>query len=1000
MKKFLAILLLGFSSCYAQTVTAETTTPNLITSGTTHTWTGVSTGAIPSGCGSNGSGGCAGGPGPLYDPATNTIHFSYGQATVGQTIAINNALSSVGAGVKVNGYNYSYDVRNLNGDNRQTSTDTFSITTKMTSNTGATLLTATENYNTKFDWTSFSSSKTATTPYDLTNLGSLSFSVTGMDNGYWGGYFGPQVRNANMSLRYTVDPCAANPAFSTTCANYSTNIITSPNLLTAGSSYAINQALSLTGSGVMIHGFNYGYNYNVGGTVCTAWNQDGSCSWTMNSSLTVINRISDNNGTIIYNQGDVYNTATSGTKDVTYLFPTSKPLTSLGSFSMLYGGSGSYSVTNRYSKAIYTPDWCAQNPAYSVNCPNYNTVVTSDNLLPGTTGPQSYAINTALAFAGAGATIHGFNYGYDYNVSGRSCAVWDIFGFCITGFNYSDAGVTTTLTNSAGVVGYNDTTSHSGGNNGISGSYSKSLRLPSSVPMSTLGTFSMNPYVNGSGSITNMYSRALYTADPCLDPLSSTSCPGYQQAYFTQQCTINALYNSACPGYAQALFTQQCNANQLSDQRCPGYAAAYLVQQCNANPLYSTTCVGYDTAQTECTTNPLSHSYCTNYQTATTECASNPLYGSYCPMYSTASLECSTNPLSHSYCPMYQSATDSCNTNSLTYSYCPGYNTAQTACSTNPLSNSLCTGYQTATTECSTNPLSNSYCPLYQTATTQCAASALYASYCPGYQFAYDCSQDGLYSKQCPNYAEAYAKKYVLNISPTPTATTTTTAETTTTASAGSVSTTGVVATTAESITTQLSSGISDTTVSNTVTQKASTANAEAAPAAPVKLTAQAPTTTQQVAQAEPKKDNSPSEKKEEKKDEGTKSNASNTNSPTGGDSKPSDSPKTARQELAERRREAAQKEAVAKGANLANEMGKAADMEAQKAVQNVVIQAMGFTPGFDTYNKAMLPDSRFYAPKIVYGGQVNVDNKAISRRLMTGSDRLHQEMVDEQYNR
>jgi hypothetical protein len=47
-----------------------------------------------------------------------------------------------------------------------------------------------------------------------------------------------------------------------------------------------------------------------------------------------------------------------------------------------------------------------------------------------------------------------------------------------------------------------------------------------------------------------------------------------------------------------------------------------------------------------------------------------------------------------------------------------------------------------------------------------------------------------------------------------------------------------------------------------------------------------------------------------------------------------------------------------------------------------------------------MLPDTRFYAPKIVYGGQVNVDNKIIGRRLMGGSDRLHQDMVDSQYER
>jgi hypothetical protein len=157
-----------------------------------------------------------------------------------------------------------------------------------------------------------------------------------------------------------------------------------------------------------------------------------------------------------------------------------------------------------------------------------------------------------------------------------------------------------------------------------------------------------------------------------------------------------------------------------------------------------------------------------------------------------------------------------------------------------------------------------------------------------------------------------------------------------------------------------------------------------------------------QMAQAEPKKaDNGPGEKKEEKKDEGSRSNgSSNTNNSSVGDNKPSGGPKTARQELAERRADAAKKEAVAKGANLANEMGKAADMESQKAVQNVVIAAMGFTPGFDTYNKTMIPDTVFYKPYTVYGNQKVIDNRALSRGLTGGSDRTHQEMVDSQYNR
>ena len=85
----------------------------------------------------------------------------------------------------------------------------------------------------------------------------------------------------------------------------SANIITSPNLLngtTGVRSYAINQALALSGSGVMIHGFSYGYNYNVSGTQCTATNQDGSCSWWMASTASVNTTIKDNNNGTIYNK--------------------------------------------------------------------------------------------------------------------------------------------------------------------------------------------------------------------------------------------------------------------------------------------------------------------------------------------------------------------------------------------------------------------------------------------------------------------------------------------------------------------------------------------------------------------------------------------------------------------------------------------------------------------------------------------------------------------------
>lgn len=899
MNKLLAIILLGLSSFVsAQTVQ---TTPNLLTSGTNHTWYGVTTGTVASDY-------MGGTSAPRYDPATNTVYFSYASGSPGQTMAVNQALASVGAGVKINGYTYSYDVRNMNGDDRQPGVDTFTVSQLLRGPQNSVLLSSNQSYNTKFEWRSVTGSKTATTPYNIADTTYIQFGVSGVDSGYWGGYFGPQIRNVDMRLTYTVDPCVANPAYSPSCPNYAANIITSPNLLsgtTGTQAYAINQALALSGSGVMIHGFNYGYNYNIGGTQCTATNQDGSCSWWMPSNGSVVTSIKDNNNSVIYSQSDTLQSNTAGTVDHTYLLPDSRNLSTLSTFKMAVGINGTGSVTNMYSKAIYTPDWCAQNPYYSPNCPGYNDLQISNNLLAGTTGPQAYAINQALAAAGSGATIHGFNYGYNYNVAARDCTVWDLFGLCISGWNYSDAGVNTSISNSAGSTIYSDNQTHNGGNNGTSGTYAKQYRLVSSAPMSTLGTFSMTPWTNGNASITNMYSRAVYTADPCLDPLSSTSCPGYQQAYFDQQCSFSALYNSACPGYTVAVFTQQCNANQLSDQRCPGYAAAYLTQQCTLDPLYSTTCSGYNQAYHD------------------QQCGISALYASDCTGYTQA------------------------------------YHDNQ--CSLDPLYATDCTGYTAAYF------------------TQQCTANQLYATTCPGYSQAYlnqQCLRDSLYSNQCEGYKTAYAIKYLVGLDSSVTsAVNSSLTNTVETQRNDPANVTGTV------------DAFNTTTASSSTSTSATTSAASVSPVAIISTIKPAPPAPQQLAQADTKKE------------EGPKNGNGNSGNSPSADNKPSDQPKSNREALQERRREAAQKEAVAKGKDLANEMGKAADMEAQKAVQNVVIQAMGFAPGFDTYNKAMIPDTTFYKPYTVYGNQKNVDNQQVGRRLMGGSDVKHQEMIDSQFN-
>jgi hypothetical protein len=739
MRKYLAILLLGFSSL-ASSQTVQTT-PNLITSGTTHTWTGVTTGAIPAGCATAGP--CPGGPSPIYDPSTNTISFSYNaNAYVGQTIAINNALANAGAGIKINGYNYSYEVRNMNGDDRQPGIDTFTVATALRGPANSVLLSSNQYFNTKFDWTSYSGTRTATTPYNLDQVSYLQIGIQGGDNGYWGGYFGPQIRNVNMSLNYGVDPCATNPAYSPTCANYNT--------------------------------------------------------------------------------------------------------------------------------------------------------VSTQTLWAGVTGPQAVAINQALS--GSGVMVHGFDYSYNYSVGGRFCTWMDFLGACLGTWVYPSASMTTKLSDNNNGVIFTETNTH--GSNTV-GTFSKQYRLGASLPISAIGTFSMTPSTNNGSVINNINASVAYTADPCVvNPLSSTSCSGYQQAYLDQQCSMNPLYSTSCAGYQQAYFTQQCNANQLYNVGCPGYAAAYLTYQCNANPLYSTTCPGYDQAYLD------------------QQCGISALYSQSCSGYSTAyhDQQCSINPLYATDCVGYSSA----------------YHNQQ--CSINPLYATTCTGYATAYLE-------------------------------------QQCGLNQLYSTTCSGYSVAYAKKMLLEKQ----------------GMAETVATAGVIAQTAPTATaTTDSSGetkvavVADPVVNNAITTTATSASPAQAATATVPLVAPPPAP----AAPEPKKaDAAPPPMQMAQ----------------GGPSGDKPAQPTARQQLAERRAEAAKKEAVEKGKNLANEMGKAADMESQKQVQNVVIQAMGFTPGFDTYNKTMLPDTVGYKPFTVYNNQKNIDNRA-NLRMWTGTDRLHNDMVDSQY--
>lgn len=341
----------------------------------------------------------------------------------------------------------------------------------------------------------------------------------------------------------------------------------------------------------------------------------------------------------------------------------------------------------------------------------------------------------------------------------------------------------------------------------------------------------------------------------------------------------------------------------------------------------------------------------------------------------TGSNVCFSNPLADPTCPGFAEAylQQQCTANPLYNPSCPGYQTAyfNQQCFSNPLYNEACPGYQTAykNQQCSLNPLYATDCEGYEQAyfNQQCNFNQLYSTDCPGYALAYfnqQCELNGLYSTQCPNYATAYAAQQALNLSNNPTPV--------------------VVATVSTNTPSATPQVVADPVVNTVITSTSTSTSPATTATAPVQLIAATPTTTSPATQTTTTQETKPA--------------ATTTTTQSSTETK-SDQPKTARQELQERRQEAAKKEAAAKGNTLAKEMDNAKSMEQQTQVQGVVVAAMSFVPGFDAYS-IRLPDASFYRPYTVYGNQRNVDNRRIGVQLFGATDKLHNEMVDSQYNR
>lgn len=419
--------------------------------------------------------------------------------------------------------------------------------------------------------------------------------------------------------------------------------------------------------------------------------------------------------------------------------------------------------------------------------------------------------------------------------------------------------------------------------------------------------------------------------------------------YLPDQCAINPLSSADCSGYAEAYKIQQCTANPLYDSTCPNYATAFKAQQCAANALFDTTCPGYAEAllNQQCTANPMSNVLCPGYAQAYFNfmCSDNPLHNNECPGYNKAffNQKCAANPLYSKECPGYTQAyfNEQCSLNSLYDKTCNGYAKAffDQQCKANPLYDIQCVGYQTAFFN------------------QQCTLNPLYNIGCAGYQTAYinqQCTTNPLFDKSCANYAEAFKTK-LLNES--------------------------CQANPQYNPRCPGYKPIASTAVSVPINDSAQSITEVAVVADPIVNQNLATTSslTSPTNQLNPV-------------------NNSNNNQPQLGTGLTvpglSILPGRSRSTTSSTVREQSRREALATGMKAENQV-----KDNQTQQQESIISNMGTVPGFDAYQSARIPDAVFYQTRDIYRSVTLPDNRRAQRALSERSDRIHQEMVNSQYN-
>lgn len=389
------------------------------------------------------------------------------------------------------------------------------------------------------------------------NIDSTSSTGNLIDNSQWTGAVYGDGSNVG---------CCSNPGGSQPLYDTSNNTIRfSYGQSTVGQIIGINNALS--GTGIQVSGYTWNYDLR---------NLNGLGGQNGIDTLTSYSWLKDSQGNTLLSNSITHNTqfdwtTFSGTQSLS----SAIPLSSAGTVGIQFSGKDSGFWAGLYGPEVrnvglhinYSVDPCTLNPLYASHCPGFNDIVTSNNLVPApdavaTWGQglnQTFNIATALEHSGSGVMVHGIKYGLDAYVGNPYCALRDpLFGICFDNRD-PDLTVNVNIRDSGGNSLYSITRKGEYDDKPYWQTYNYSYIFPQSRNSLTLGNFEFTAQTQDQAGVMNMYARAQYTMDPCVaDPLFSPSCPGYFQA-------LQALIPAMSPATSETITTASPTSTIASD---------------------------------------------------------------------------------------------------------------------------------------------------------------------------------------------------------------------------------------------------------------------------------------------------------------------------------------------------------------------------------------------------------------------------------------------------